>query len=116
MMPRTREQFNLYCVNLGYTAKDPHIGELWDRHSDLTRNYPVYVSTKHFDPVDIMDNGKLQPDGISKSSRDHMPIIGDKRKWKNVMIPSATLAIVQADSRCFKGGTSSKTVVDYYLL
>jgi hypothetical protein len=109
MMPRTREQFNLYCVNLGYTAKDPHIGELWDRHSDLTRNYPVYVSTKHFDPVDIMDNGKLQPDGISKSSRDHMPIIGDKRKWKNVMIPSATLAIVQADSRCFKGGTSSKT-------
>ena len=109
LMPRTREQFKLYCVNLGYTAKDPHIGELWDHHTDPTRKRALYVSTKHFDPVDIMDNGKLRVDGISQSSRDHMPIIGDKRKWKNVMIPSATLAIVQADPRCFKGRTGSKT-------
>ena len=100
-MPRDRPLFDMYCLHLGLDRKD--FDALFAKHG----NNRLFVSTKHFDPVDIGDDGALK-EGSSQSDRVAVPIIGDKRKWKGVMIPAATVRMIRNDMR-FQGDDCSSS-------
>ena len=57
-MPNEQNKFYMYCHNLGFTRKDPGIDILWERHIAIG-SMSLRVSTKHFNPADVTNEGTL---------------------------------------------------------
>jgi hypothetical protein len=106
VMPHDYARFELYCKNLGY-ADQEDIQKAWERHNDTEYTHCLYVSAKHFDPVDIADDGSLRP-GNTRSTRD-FSIRGSRRDFPTEKVPASTGYIISNDPRYINNGSSSSS-------
>ena len=111
-MPNEKNKFYLYCQNLGFPRKDPEIDILWERHIAIGSK-ALQVSTKHFNPADVTNQGTLTEKATSLRSND-FAIVGDKQKWQSSHVPAATVAMLKSDTRYLNDGItrSSSTTLN----